>query len=780
MKRPLVLFSLSLIAGIVSTNITHSYLFAVLSCLVVALVLLVLLNNKKGSTFVLIGMVLFYLVGAVYYLYTYNRNLHKFEAYAGKPVLIKGYIDSAPNIKESRITYLLKVEEIEIKGEPKQKKKIQGKIQLSMQLGDTLTLLDYGREIMVSGKLNIPKGRTNPGGFDYRSYLCHSGVSATLFATERNIHLQDSIKGNLLVKAGLSAQDRIVRVINGSLPPQQAGLLNGMLIGYREGLTEEVEDVFSRSGLSHIMAVSGANVAFIMLPLVFIFKKLRLKKTVSNILIIGILIMFTFITGFEPSVLRAVIMAIVVLVGQIIKRETEIYTSIAFAAVVLLLYNPGGLFSIGFQLSFAATISLVLFYKNIKSMIDFSFIPEFIVDVLASTLAAQVGVLPITVFYFNKISIISILSNLIVLPVVEFITILGALMAVLGQVHIGLSILLGYCNNALLSFVLFATKVTAELPYSVVTVSTPSIMLIIVYYIAVFYFLWYRPKYKVKLHFRYYALAGAFTIAVIMLNLFLPKGMEVVFLDVGQGDCAFIKTQGGKTVLIDGGPDYAGENAVVPFLLDYGVSKLDLVVLTHGHDDHAKGILPVFDYFTVDNVVMPDTVLEERLIDVYGIAIEKNIPVEGCEKGDVINLDRKTYIEVLHPKEDFYIQESSQNNNSLVLMLCYGDVRILFTGDIEKEAEALLVKDMTELDADVLKVAHHGSPTSSTEEFIDKVMPAVAVISVGNNNFGHPSDAVLDLFESKDIEVLRTDLCGAIVLKTRGKDIILNKEIKKH
>jgi competence protein ComEC len=779
MKRPLVLFCLSLIAGIVCTNITHSYLFAVLSCLVIALILFVLLNNKKGSIFVLSGMVLFYLTGALYYLYTYNQNLYKFEAYAGKSVLIKGYIDSAPDIKESGITYILKVEEIEARGETDGTKKIQGKIKLSMQQGDTPALLEYGREIMVSGKLNLPKGKTNPRGFDYRSYLCHSGVSATLFAAERNIQPQDNVKGNLMVKAGLFIRDRIVRVINRSLPPQQAGLLNGMLIGYREGLTEEVEDMFSRSGLTHIMAVSGANIAFIMLPLVFIFKKLRFKKTFSNILIIGILIMFTFVTGFEPSVLRAVIMAVVVLVGQIIMRETEIYTSIAFAAVALLLYNPGSLFSIGFQLSFAATISLVLFYKNIKNMIDFSFIPEFIVDVLASTLAAQVGVLPVTVFYFNKISIVSILSNLIVLPVLEFITILGALMAVFGQVHIGLSILLGYCNNALLSFVLFATKVTAEVPYSVVTVSTPSIIFIILYYIAVIYFLWYKPKHKVKLHFKYYALTGALIVALIMINLFLPKGMEVVFLDVGQGDCAFIKTQGGKTVLIDGGPDYAGENTVVPFLLDYGISKLDLVVLTHGHDDHAKGVIPVFEYFAVDNVVMPDTVLEERLIDVYEIAQKMNIPLEGCEKGDVIKLDQKTYIEVLHPKEGSYIEESSQNNNSLVLMLCYGDVKILFTGDIEKEAEELLLKDMTELDADVLKVAHHGSSTSSTEEFIVGVEPAVAVISVGSNNFGHPSDEVLTLFESKNIEVVRTDQHGAIVLKTRGEDIKLNTEIKK-
>lgn len=589
MKRPLILFSLSLITGIFCAHLTHSYLFSLLSCVVAGVIVFALL---KGKAFVTGGIILFYLAGALYYLYSYNLNLYKYEEFSGKKVVVKGYIDSAPTIKGSRITYVLKTEEVRIEEETGQKK-VQGKIQLSMQKSEKVRLLEYGREVVLSGKLNIPKGKTNPGGFDYRSYLSHSGVSATIFAIDRNIHPKSTVKGNMLVKAGLYLRGRIVRVIERSLPPQQAGLLNGMLIGYREGLSEEVQEAFSQSGLTHLMAVSGANVAFIMFPLIFVFKKLRLRQNLSNTIIIGVLVLFTFITGFEPSVLRAVIMAIVILVGQIIKRETEVFTSIAFAAIVLLLYNPGSLFNIGFQLSFTATISLVLFYKNIKKMLNFSMVPEFITDVLSATLAAQLGVLPVTVFYFNKISLVSILSNLIVVPVVEFITILGSLMAILGQVHIVFSILIGYCNNTLLSFVLFVTKVTAELPFSAVTVSTPSIALIIIYYIGILYFLWYKPKYKVKLQYKYYAIAGIVTLMLVLVNVFLPKGLEVVFLDVGQGDSAFIRTQRGKTVLIDGGPDNVGENILIPFLLDYGVSKIDLVVVTHGHDDHMQGLIPV-------------------------------------------------------------------------------------------------------------------------------------------------------------------------------------------
>jgi len=771
MKRPLVCFSLSLMAGILCTNLTHSYLFAFLSCVVIGVIAFILLKNKDNAKFIVGGIVLFYFIGAVYYLYGYNRNLHKFEEFAGKNVVIRGYIDSAPEIKGSTIRYVLKTEEIRLKEDSNQEKKIRGKILLSVQKSDEVPLFEYGREIKISGKISIPKGRTNPGGFDYRKYLNHSGISATVFVVGRNIYPQKNVKGNIFVKAVLSIRERIVNVINQSLPPQQAGLLSGMLIGYREGLSEEVEEAFSNSGLTHLLAVSGANVAFIMLPLVFIFKKLRFRQNIYNIIIIGILLLFTFITGFEPSVLRAVIMAIVILVGQILKRETDIFTSIAFAAILLLLLNPGNLFNIGFQLSFAATISLVLFYTNLKNMLNFGFLPEFITDVLASTLAAQIGVLPITVFYFNKISLISVLSNLIVAPVVEFITIMGSLMAVLGQIHIIFSVLIGYCNNALLSFVLFVTKTTAELPYSVITVSTPSVVLVIIYYIFILFLFWYKPKYKVKLNLKYCVLAGAVSVALIAVSFLWPKGMEVVFLDVGQGDGAFIRTCSGKTILIDGGPESAGENAVVPFLLDYGVTEIDLVVVSHGHDDHYKGLLPVLENFKVRTLIIPDVDTDEGLLDAIEIARKRKISVEKCEKDDVITLDKKTYIEVLHPREGIYFNESGINNSSLVLKLNFKDVSILFTGDIEKEAERLLCEDEVNLDADVLKVAHHGSSTSSTEEFLDSVTPDVAVISVGKNNFGHPSEEVLQRMESKGIYVLRTDISGAVVLKTYGEKI---------
>lgn len=189
-----------------------------------------------------------------------------------------------------------------------------------------------------------------------------------------------------------------------------------------------------------------------------------------------------------------------------------------------------------------------------------------------------------------------------------------------------------------------------------------------------------------------------------------------------------------------------------------------------------RDLFPSLD-FKVGNVIMPDVPIEEGLLTVSQTVGERKIPLEKCQKGDVITLDDKTYLEVLHPKRDSYIKESPQNNNSLVLMLYYGKVRVLFTGDAEKEGEALMLEDGIDLQADVLKVGHHGSPTSTTEAFLDAVKPAAAMVSVGRNNFGHPSAEVLELIESKGIKVLRTDMYGAIVLETFGDSIRIKKTV---
>lgn len=797
-KRPMVFFSLSLMAGIITAYASGSILLVASTVLPPVAILSWAGEGQRSRWFLTAGFSLFFLLGAFEYLYFDGLNKARFAALDGERLTLRGYVDSQLEFKGMKVSFVLKVTEVsgfedekEASGEgigksvDSKRKKPGGKVLVSMLYTEDGSFPEYGRRINVTGRLTLPQGVRNPGGFDYGKYLAQKGISAMMFVNVDSLRMEQTWGGSAFISAGLAVRKRIVDVIQRSLPKQQAALLDGILIGYTGGMSEEVRDVFSDAGISHVTAVSGANVAFVALPFIVLFKRLKFRPNLSNLLVILILVFFVFITGFEPSVLRAVVMAVIILIGGILKREADIHTTIAFSAILLLIGNPYMLFSIGFQLSYAATLSLVLLYKNIRTWVTCRWIPGFAGDVLAATLAAQIGVLPITVFYFNKVSIVSILCNLLVVPLMEVITILGMAMALLGQIWIGFSQILGYLNCSLLSFVLLTSRVTAGLPFATAQMATPALWWVLLYYPTVWFFLWYKPRFKPVIRSWVYAAAGAVIIIPAVVVLLMPRGMEVIFLDVGEGDAAFIRTAAGKTILIDGGGSAkpasgkgVGESVVLPFLLDQGVLSLDLVVATHGHADHIQGLVPVLKNMKVSCLVIPRCAQEgfDQLLQAAG---ERGVPIERCEAGDRVILDRKTVFHVLSPSSSMEMEKLSLNNTSLVLQLVYEKVRILFVGDIEQEVEAYLLEKRVDLHSEVLKVGHHGSGTSTSEEFLGQIGPDAAIVSVGRNDFGHPSPTVLQRLEDSGVRVFLTQENGALVLATDGRTIRVQKTVVK-
>ncbi|MDD4189632.1 MAG: ComEC/Rec2 family competence protein, partial [Eubacteriales bacterium] len=493
MKRPLAMISIFFIAGIFAARECGSYLISFAPVLPILLILVLLKKrNLIGSLFVILACAV-YLAGAFAFSYSDNAVKTKLEESAGKPHLFSGYICSDPEIKKYSTGYEFRVTSYT---ENNYTDEASFKAILWIPNDNVSDGYKYGDCLEVRGAPEIPNGVRNPGGFDYRSYLAGKGISALIYA--ESCRATGENKGSPVIEFGRHARDGIIEVIDKLLPQQQAALLNGMLIGYRESLSEEVGDAFRDAGLSHIMAVSGANLVFLIMPLLFLMRHLGAGRLLSNVTVMICMAVFVLITGFEPSVVRAAVMALIVLMGDILRREPDILTSIAAAAVCLLAFDPHSLFNIGFQLSFIATLSLVLITPGLKKIFKRIKFTGAISTLLAATIAAQIGTVPVVAYYFNTVSLISLITNLIVVPLTGIITVLGMAMALLGQFFMAGARILAYVNCSLLSLVLYITGLSTKIRFASIVTATPNLPFLAAWYLSLLIFagkISYRRKF---------------------------------------------------------------------------------------------------------------------------------------------------------------------------------------------------------------------------------------------------------------------------------------------
>ena len=818
LKRPILSFAVSLIAGI---SVVFGYLPILasggqLTVILSAIAMMIVISTAvyifikfEPHRLAIAGSALFFILGMLSIFISRNSIYYRFSEFDGKEVFLTGVIDSAADIKpgtvssnsgyDQKSSYTLNVSEIRYEYSNKIVKR-KGSIILNIYSKDP-SELKYGTKVTLLAVISMPAEIRNPGGFDYRCYLAGKKVSAIAVLSTDGIVFKSEGNGSLIKKAGLTVRSAILNVIRSSLPEKQAGLLSAMLIGYRDDISDEVNRDFNIAGLTHLMAVSGANIAFLAMPLLFLLKKVKVRRCPANIITSFFLIFFLFITGFEASVTRAVIMAITVLAGQIFYREADTVSNLSFSCIVLLVINPFTLFNAGFQLSFAATLSLVLFNPYFRKLVSRRYLPKFITDTFASTVAAQVGVLPLLVCYFHRISIISVLSNILILPMVELTTITGALTALAGLAGSFASKIIGYAACSLLTAILEITRISASLPFASVTTSRPPYIIIMIYYTLIFFNFRIRPRSGIK--FSPAAVIASICIlgSVILLSYTLPisHDLEITVLDVGEGDSIFIRTPEGLNILIDTGPGGegkydAGSGIVAPFLFYKDIYRLDSVIITHPHTDHSGGLPSILAEFEVKNIILPytlnqsvqtaqasssDNLLDKGLAAIISDAGSKGTGITYCSSGARMLCSKSLALEVISPQKDS-IQDSgknSLNDQSLVLKLTYGSFSMLFMGDAEEPVEKRLIS--CNIKADVLKIGHHGSSTSTSEAFLEAVSPEAAIISVGRNNFGHPSDKVLQRLKSDGVRICRTDNCGAVTVKTDGRGFRVSGMIRR-
>ncbi len=649
-----------------------------------------------------------------------------------------------------------------------------------------------GDVLELEGKLNTPKGT---GGFDYAAYLDRRGIQSTMqYPAARLIGHEDDAP---LTGLTLAIRRRLSHALALSLPEPQASLAQGVLLGQRSALPRDVSGDLNATNTSHLVVVSGENVvlvsAFVTLALAWIVGRRR-ALALSVVAVVA----YALLVGASPPVLRATIMGLLLVVAQLSGRPTHGLTSILFAAALMAGIDPPVVRDVSFQLSFAATAGIVYLASPLRRWIIEGVawllrrdeVPRplgtFFAEPLSVTLAAIVATEPLVALNFGRLSLVAVPANLLVVPAFPFI-LLSSLVAAIGGMVPHLHLAAAAPAYYLLSYWLIVAHRLASVPHAALSFGGYTSPWAATTYTAItllaFFALRYaRPGEAAPLAesrpMRHRALIAAVGVPALVLAVSVgvllwpspPARLRVTVLDVGQGDAILVRTPDGRDVLIDGGPGRAVLRGLGDALPWYD-RAIELVVLTHPQADHLTGLLDVLDRYDVRCVLAGPGVQRSAAYRAWLDAVRsEGTPVETARQGMSIDLGRGARLDVLGP-DDAEAADQQLNNTGAVVRVSWGGVRFLMTADIEAEAERALIADGVDLRADVLKVAHHGSATSSSRAFLDAVRPRLSVVSAGRDNrFSHPRPEVIARLEEYG-PVLTTAADGAVRFETDGRTV---------
>jgi len=702
-----------------------------------------------------------------------NPNQHdvSFFADSSNEVFLAGTVDDFPERRKERYRFACRAEKIKMDSNWTA---TRGRVLIS---GDSLSEIRVGDKLLLRGYLRLPDASRNPGAFDYRAYLQAQDITAVFYAGKQAPLWRESSHGWLNWRQFIASTKHWIETRLASFSrDQRLALLKGLLIGERDEISKEVSEAFARTGLVHILAVSGSNVGFIALIIVTALHLLRLSRRWHPLFLLAGIFFYMILTGAQPPVVRATIMAAVIILGEWLEREADLYNLLGVAALIILLWQPLQLFQLGFQLSFAAMLGIAYLYEPLlaqfKKLFRLDWRPlQLIAMLLAVSFAAQFATLPFSVQAFGRLPLAAIVGNLVVVPV-SFIIILASTLACVFSLIKPVSQLCGYVADLTTGGLIEFTRRLSHAPFAYVdSVDVPPLLLLFYVIVIVTLVEWRRAP----LARRFLLPAG-----IVVLNIFIwqqalaaSPNLRATFFDVGQGDAALLEFPAGR-MLVDAGPlqeNYdAGERVLIPFLRTHGIRRLDAVVITHPHADHLGGLPALLQEIAVKKIfvcgVETNSPLEQRC---ERLADSLRVPILALRAGERLPDFAPAQVWALHPLRHESGFENI-NDASVVLKVIFGQHAFLFPGDAEFESENHLLQFAPVLNSDVLKVGHHGSSTSSLAPFLQAASPRWAVASVGRwNKFGHPDPRVLARYDSLGIPLLRTDQNGAVVFETDGR-----------
>lgn len=649
-------------------------------------------------------------------------------------------------------------------------------VYIEQQTNQNADKITIGNRIEVTGKIGFFEAATNPGGFDRKFYYRKQGIHASIWS--ENVKVTDNSVRH--ISESLTCfRIRWRRLLIKSLGEYYGNSMSAILLGDKSDLDEGVKDLFQKSGIGHILAISGLHMSFLGIGLYQLLRKTGLSFLTAGTIGMAFLILYTIMIGSGVSAQRALIMFIVRVGADMAGRDYDLPTSLALAAAVITLRNPLYLFDAGFLLSFGALIGIAAVNPVLEKM---GAMPK----MLCASVSVNLVLLPLILYYYFEMPLYSLVLNLLVIPLMSAVLgvgVFGSLTALLWSG--GGEMLLEICRIILWGYEK-AAQLTMELPFGRVVLGQPEKWWCALYYAVLFAGCAAVVKYfnQDKLHENKRSLKSAVVIlyaAIFCLGCALSHGkkgeLQVTAIDVGQGDGFYIRTPGGKHYLIDGGStseSKVGQYRIEPFLKSQGVGSLDYVFVSHGDEDHMNGISELLADqemgIQIGTVVFPaEKVLDDSLIELAELAEMKGTKIAIMRSGETIT-DGEMVLKCLFPSESY--EGETGNASSMVLELDYREFEMLFTGDLEGGGERELLDSGELRDCDVLKAGHHGSKNSTSEEFLEAVSPEITMISAGKNNrYGHPHKETMERLEAAGSKVYCTKDSGAVTIITDGKKL---------
>jgi competence protein ComEC len=741
---------------------------------------------------------LLFCASSLWYLSAVEYQPDHISRYLGirHPVRVYCRIADEPRVRDGRTSVLVNVEALTFGGDSAA---IGGNALLTIvadrRADEHPQTFSYGDLITFETIPEEPPDTRNPGEVSYREYLAINNIFAVLrvIGYHTIAHYGERSPNWFFESIIFPSRHFVSRTIHSTLHGEDAHYLTGLLLGDRSDISKEIQTAFANTGTMHVLAVSGSHVVIIVVAIYALFSLIRLPRRVKSAATIAAIMFYMFLTGATPSVVRASLMASVVLAGKLFQRRSSVYNSLGISAILMFLYDPKQLFDVGFQLSFAAVLSMVYFYPKLTSWTHaiptswrkFGIVPT-AAELFGMSAAAQIGTIPFTAFYFGKVSLISFIANLCVVPLAGFNISLGFVATLFSLLSEWAGSCVNEVNAVLAQSVLASVKAANQVPFAIIHTASFGMTETVLYACAVaVLFNLTRPVFVRRM-----------LLVLIMLGdcLLLERALaapshrlRVTFFDVGQGDAALVEFPDGASLLFDAGPrtetaengrrvvSYdAGEKVIVPALRRKGIDRPSAVVVTHPHDDHIGG-MPFLLKECGAGLLIESTQRSVSAAYASYAAARSGRSTRCVVPGDTLLLDPSVRVYILHPSQrdirnDTVDAYTALNNSSIVCKICYGGVSFLMMGDVERIVE----DDLTDryggfLRSSVIKIGHHGSGTSSSEAFLNAAAAREAVISVGRfNKFRHPSKIVVQRLHDRGIALHRTDRDGAVVFETDG------------